>query len=246
MQPNLPQRQLGDLMFVPRTVARLLANHRLDVVVEFAEPFLRAVRQQNRLLNHAQLLTNRFSRFFPFALLRGKFFACCHAAHRHRLARLQGGKECAQPEIILLQNGIELVVVAARTLDAHRKEHVAGHVSDVVENIAPLRFHIALVVLINPMAQIHCGRERLAIGGVDFIAGDLLAYKSVVRLVGIERVDDVIAIAPRLRPEMVGVVAVGIRVAHEVQPKPRLPFAKARAGQQPVDERCVCGIPICV
>src|SRR5690606_33133148 len=52
----------------------------------------------------------------------------------------------------------------------------------------------------------------------DEIARDVLGEERVVGHVGVERADDVIAIAPRLGDGEVLLVAVRLREAHEVEP----------------------------
>ena len=64
------------------------------------------------------------------------------------------------------------------------------------------------------------------------VAGDLLAEKFVVGLVGVERVDDVIAIAPGGRHGIVGGLARRVRVTHEVEPVPSPALAVMRRGEQ--------------
>ena len=64
------------------------------------------------------------------------------------------------------------------------------------------------------------------------VAGNLLAEKLVVGLVGVERVDDVIAIQPGFRDGIVGVVAGRVGIAGDVHPIPAPAFAVLRRGQQ--------------
>ena len=57
-----------------------------------------------------------------------------------------------------------------------------------------------------------------------------------IRLVGVERVDHIIAIRPRVRPRLVLVVAVRLAVVHDVQPIRAPALAVARRGQQPINQ----------
>ena len=86
------------------------------------------------------------------------------------------------------------------------------------------------------MAQKHRGRQCLTVARINLIAGQLLAHKTVVWLVGVEGLDDVIAIAPGFRSEVVSPVSIRIGVSDEVQPERRLPLAVAWAGQQAVNQ----------
>ena len=65
---------------------------------------------------------------------------------------------------------------------------------------------------------------------------DLLADELVVRLVVVERVDHVVAVAPRVRPRVVLLEARRVGVAGHVEPVPAPALAVVGRGQQPVDE----------
>ena len=78
---------------------------------------------------------------------------------------------------------------------------------------------------------------KLSVGPVvEFVAGDLLGQKHVVRLVAVERADDVVAIPPDVRPVVVVLVAVGIGVACDIQPVTAPTLAVVRRGEQLVDQ----------
>ena len=74
----------------------------------------------------------------------------------------------------------------------------------------------------------------------QFVAGELLEQEAVVRLVGVEDADDVVAIAPGVRPgQILLALALGVGVAGQVEPVPAPALAVARRGQQPVDQLLV-------
>ena len=68
------------------------------------------------------------------------------------------------------------------------------------------------------------------------VAGQLLADELVIRHVGIERANEVVAIAPRLNDLRVAFAATGIGIADEVHPVAGEVFAVTRRGQQAVDD----------
>ena len=68
------------------------------------------------------------------------------------------------------------------------------------------------------------------------IAGDLLAQELVVRLVLVERRDDVVAIAPGMRVSEVDVLARALRIAGHVQPVAAPSLAELRRGEQAVHD----------
>ena len=131
--------------------------------------------------------------------------------------------------------GIEFVVVAARAVDrdAHRRgDDLRDHVVEIagaggaLEHVA-LRLHLAHEIP-RPGGEKTRGDDRLRVIRRKHIARDLLAEKLVVRLVGIQRLDDVIAIAPGVRPQLVALKAVRVRVVRDVQPVPRPALAVMR------------------
>ena len=105
----------------------------------------------------------------------------------HVLGHEQRREERLQPEVVLLQDRVELVVVAAGALHAHAEEDIGGDVGDVVENVRPLEGRVAVVVFVDAEAQEAGGGERLGVAGEKFVAGELLLHEAVVGLVGVER-----------------------------------------------------------
>src|SRR5215510_12315505 len=69
----------------------------------------------------------------------------------------------------------------------------------------------------------------------QFVARDLLFDESVVWLVFVERLDDVIAIAPRVGASLVGLEPLALRVTRQVQPVARPLLAVMRAAEQAVN-----------
>jgi hypothetical protein len=52
--------------------------------------------------------------------------------------------------VVALQEGVEIVVVAAGALHAGAEEDVAGGVGDVVQDILPLAASVAIIVFVDP------------------------------------------------------------------------------------------------
>ena len=99
--------------------------------------------------------------------------------------------------------------------------------------------HVALVVFVDASRKIAGGDEGLGIVRRDFVAGELLLDELRVRLVAVERPDDVVAVAPGVRPIGVLLVAVGFGVAHQVEPVAGPALAVVRAGEQAIDQLLV-------
>ena len=71
----------------------------------------------------------------------------------------------------------------------------------------------------------------------QLVARDLLEEKPVVRLVGIECSDHVVAIQPGV--VSIGVPAFGVGIARQIQPVASPPFSVAGRSEQAVDELLV-------
>ena len=95
---------------------------------------------------------------------------------------------------------------------------------------------VALVVFVDRVAQIRSGHEHAGIFRSDLVARELLAHELVVWLVVVEAPDHVVAIRPRRGTVGILIVAIALRVAHEIEPVLRPALAVARAREQFVHE----------
>ncbi len=91
----------------------------------------------------------------------------------------------------------------------------------------------------GPAAIIPRATVSLRLVGKEHVAGDLLLDESGVRLVVVERLDQVIAVGPGVAPDAVLVVAVRLGEVDQVHPVPRPALAVMRAGQQAIDQPLV-------
>src|SRR5262249_61382187 len=105
--------------------------------------------------------------------------------------------------VILLRDRVELVVVAAGAPDRDAEEDLRCGVGDVVEDFLPALLQIDCVILVWVVAQKAGGDPRVGVVGVAFVAGNLLGEEAVVGLIVIERLNDVIAVAPGVGPGVV-------------------------------------------
>ncbi len=159
-----------------------------------------------------------------------------------------------EPVVILLGDRLELVVVAAGALDRQPQERRADDLSRPLEHgvlvgADLVRVAVALARAVLAVAE-EMGRDQLidrfgrrarpATAAGQLVAGQLLADDSVERPVGVERADDVIAIAVGQRPVGIGAeVPVGVGVARGIEPVLAPALAVPRAGQQAIDEPLV-------
>ncbi len=133
---------------------------------------------------------------------------------------------------IALQDGIELVVVAAGAIDGHAEEGLTDAGGDFGEDFLAALFGIDVAgdEVLGAGAQVAGGDERFVVAGGDFVAGDLFADEAVVGLVRLEGMDDVVAVAPGVGALEIQFEAVGIGVANDVEPFGGPAFAVGRGG----------------
>ena len=144
------------------------------------------------------------------------------------------GEEGLQPVIIGLQDRVELVIVAARAAVGQAQEDAARRVGDVVQNLLPPLLQIARIALVRIVPAEARRDPRLRTLRPQFVARDLLLHEAVVRLIAIQRIDHVIAIAPGVRPRFVALEALALRVARQVEPVPSPALAVLRRCQQAI------------
>ena len=130
--------------------------------------------------------------------------------------------------VVLLRDGIEHVIMATRAANRQAHEGFRGGLEHVVE---PFELGGARVVrFVIPDAEpVKTGGDQAVIVHVrQLVAGDLLHHEPVVRLVLVERADDVVAVFPDKRFFIVALVAVGLGEAHDVEPVAAPAFAVLR------------------
>ena len=232
---DLPIGQGSHLTFPGRPIRFGLAQNRLNLRRKLADRTLRQLGSVRRF-EGVNLGAQAGGLFFPGGLLAGVFRTLGRGGGGQLIVPLDAGEEGLQAEVIFLQQGIELVVVTPRALESQAQEDIAGGVGDVGQHGVPLAGGVPVVVLVNAQAQV-TGRD-LGVGfvGVQFVAGQLFLHEAVVGLIGVERADHVVPVAPRGGAQVVGLVAIGIGVADQIQPMAGPAFAVAGTGEQAIHE----------
>ena len=154
-------------------------------------------------------------------------------------AVVEGVEEGEHPEVVLLADRIELMVVALRAGEGQAEDgltkglHAVGVIVDEV-----LSGNRATLVGVHVVA-LETGRDQLAVVGVRHeVAGDLLRDEAVVGFVVVEGLDDPVAPEPEVTAAVDG-EAVGVGVAGGIEPIEAHAFAEVGTGQQAVDEPAV-------
>ena len=128
------------------------------------------------------------------------------------------------------------MVVATGAGDGQAQEHRRGRVGDVVQNLLAALHQVAGVALVRIMPVERSGHARVRVVRPEFIARNLLLNETVVRLVGVERLNDIIAIAPGIGSDFVGFEPFTLGVARQVEPMSGPAFAVTRGSQQAVHD----------
>ena len=142
--------------------------------------------------------------------------------------------------IVACRQRIKLVIMTTGALQCVAKKHLPDRVGHIIKEKLPRhRRHRHARLLPGPHAQEAHRDEVLHIFCIQFIARNLLAHKLVVRLIRIKGANDIVAIAPGIRPlEVIGKTTT-IRIAHHIQPMPPPLLTVMRGCQQPLNETLI-------
>src|SRR5262249_53458786 len=119
-------------------------------------------------------------------------------------------QESQHPVIILLGNRIDLVIVAAGTIERHAPHGLADHGDDVIQAVVAGLFGIDRLVIPDAEAIKARGNQGIVIARIKLITRQLFAQEAIERLVVVESANDIIAVAPDVWLGIVALVAVGV------------------------------------
>ena len=136
--------------------------------------------------------------------------------------------------VVLLEDRVVHVVVAAGAAERHAQEGLAGVVDHVLH---PL---LAAEQLEVPR-EVAGGAEGVQVIGAGFVGREHRDDHAVVRLVAVERLDDPVAPVPDVRLAVADLLAPAgpVAVAPDVHPVPSPALAVTRTGQQTIDDLLV-------
>ena len=138
---------------------------------------------------------------------------------------------------------IEFVVMTARAGDGHGLERFCKSVDLVIDELRLMLsdIHGRMRLLGKPIKNRADDRFVEPLRWIqarvrEEIAGHLFSDELVVRQVGVERADQVIAVPPGVRDRIIAFVTEGLGVAHQVQPMTGPAFAEPWRGEQTIHD----------
>ena len=134
------------------------------------------------------------------------------------------------------------MVVALRTPQPQPKKRISSRLGHIFQDRPPLHCSIALVVLIDPVSPVPCRRQSFRVVWIDLVPSQLLHHKPVVRLVAVERLNDVVAVTPRIRAVGVLLVPIRLGIPHQIEPGPSHLLAVTWTSEQLINQRFVSRI----
>ena len=156
------------------------------------------------------------------------------------------GEGVDEAVVIAHRNGIELVIVAARAADRHAEHRGARGVGHVIEFIVARGFKFLFRQLRGEHARtkeagsLH--RERVV--RCKLIAGQLPFHELIVRHVGVERLNDEVAVMEGEIAIVILLEPVALCKARHIEPMSAPTLTVFRRGQQTVDDLFQCSIRI--
>ncbi len=144
-------------------------------------------------------------------------------------------EEGHQPVVFGVGDRIELVGVALAALQGQPQPSGAGGGHAVGHGVEPEFQRIDAALLVEHRVAVETRGDLLVEGGAgQQVAGELLDREPVERHVGVEGADHPVAVRPDAALAVL-LVAVGVRVAGQIEPAPGPAFAVVRRFEQPVD-----------
>ncbi len=127
------------------------------------------------------------------------------------------------------------MVVTASAAERQAQKRLRRRPHNIVQLVEAVLLRVGRLVVPRPEPVETGGNDGFGICVGQFVAGDLFQDETVVRLVGIERIDHPIAILPDIGLGGVALVTVGLGVSNQIEPVPSPSLAISGIGQQAID-----------
>ena len=86
------------------------------------------------------------------------------------------------------------MIMASRALQPHTHEHIACGVCQIIKNDVPLGAHIALIVFVNPMAEVAGCNKCIGVIREKFIARNLFFDEKIIGFICVETFHNIVAV----------------------------------------------------
>ena len=224
--------RLGDEFLLPAgPLLRRRAVRGLRPPAESFASFASNSSRPVRPFERGDLVADRLRQRLVFACWRPRGPSPSAGGGDGQVAAERGrGEERLQAVVVGLRDRLELVVVAAGAGDRQPEERERRPCRSCRSSVFCRRCAwSAESVMSGPSRLNPVATRAVGVAGERLVAGELLDDEAVVRLVGVERADDVVAVPPGVGPGLVELVAVGVGVAGQVEPVPAPALAVVRA-----------------
>ena len=148
-------------------------------------------------------------------------------------------KDTRQRIIIGLGNRIEFMIVAASTRDGQTQKSLTDRINLLIHQIHFELPPISLNMRFWPECKESGGHELIRafefVTSREQVTGNLLTNELIEGDIGVERVDDIIAIPLRLRITETGFFPARFGIASDIQPVSTPPFTKVPRRKQLLD-----------
>ena len=159
------------------------------------------------------------------------------------IVALHPGKHGGEPVILLLRDRIELVIVATRAIYRHRDRgphHLGDHIIEIEGTGGTTQFlapRLDLTDKIPRTGREEAGRDdRVRLLRPERVSRDLLLQEAEVGLVGVEALDDIVAISPGMVAALVALEAMGVGIVRKIEPVPGEALPKMRRREETIDQ----------
>ena len=151
-----------------------------------------------------------------------------------------GVEEGVKAVEVLLGDGIELVVVAAGAADSQSQPHGGNRARAIHRALDAIHLEFESPFAVVQGVAVKSSRDALVDGRAgEQVSGDLLHREAVEAQVAVERVGHPVPPSPRVRTDVVRLVAVAFSESRLVQPVHSLHFPVVRGGKQVLDHAFV-------
>ena len=221
--------QFHELLFVGRAVLRFLVEHILNVLRELFDHVF-DISLKDLVLHLTDFITDLNSFLLPFPEL-GHF---AFLSQSFVLGPPNTGEKALQGIVVLLEDGVELVVMALGAANAQSEKDFTRDVGHLVEDQFPLHTGIALVPFVHAMSKEARGDHVVVIVRVDLIACQLFANELIVGLVLVQAAQDIVSVEVGGGTKAIRPVPVGFGEADDVEPMGRPSLAVRSVSKQTI------------